>query len=40
MYGKLKKKNSLPYTTIVSATASDSAVAQYLAAYSGCTLGE
>lgn len=35
-----KLKNILAYTTIVSATASDAAPLQYLAAYSGCTLGE
>ena len=32
--------NRLAYTTIVSATASDAAPLQYLAAYSGCTLGK
>jgi proton translocating ATP synthase F1 alpha subunit len=35
-----KMKNTANYTTIVSATASDAAPLQYLAAYSGCTLGE
>ena len=35
-----KVKNIFKYTTIVSATASDAAPLQYLAAYSGCTLGE
>jgi len=28
------------YTTVVAATASDAAALQYLAAYSGCTVGE
>jgi len=36
----LKKEKSFFYTIIVAATASDSAAAQYLAPYSGCTLGE
>jgi proton translocating ATP synthase F1 alpha subunit len=36
----LKIKGALAYTTIVSATAADAAPLQYLAAYSGCTLGE
>ena len=31
---------SLGYTIIVSATASDAAPLQYLAPYSGCTMGE
>lgn len=35
-----KIKGTLNYTTIVSATASDAAPLQYLAAYAGCTLGE
>src|SRR5208282_3612895 len=33
-------ENALSYTTIVSATASDAAALQYLAAYSGATIGE
>jgi F-type H+-transporting ATPase subunit alpha len=33
-------KNALKYTTIVTATAAEAAPLQYLAAYSGCTLGE
>lgn len=36
----LRQNNSLSYTTIVAATASDSATLQYLAPYSGCALGE
>jgi proton translocating ATP synthase F1 alpha subunit len=36
----LEKYNCLPYTTIVSATSSDSAPMQYLAPYMGCALGE
>jgi len=35
-----RKNNSLEYTTIVAATASDSATLQFLAPYSGCALGE
>ena len=30
----------MKYTTIVSATASDAAPLQYLAPYSGCSMGE
>ncbi|AFP83862.1 F0F1 ATP synthase subunit alpha [Candidatus Carsonella ruddii] len=37
---KLKKHNCLEYTIIVSATASDSAAEQYIAPYTGCTIGE
>jgi proton translocating ATP synthase F1 alpha subunit len=36
----LKTKNAAKYTTIVSATSADAAPLQYLAAYSGSTLGE
>ena len=36
----LKKENCFFYTAVVAATASDSASLQYLAAYSGCTIGE
>ncbi len=36
----LKRENALGYTVIISATASDPAPQQYLAPYSGCTLGE
>ncbi|MCX7223606.1 MAG: F0F1 ATP synthase subunit alpha, partial [Burkholderiales bacterium] len=32
--------NNVLYTTIVAATASDSAAMQYLSAYAGCTMGE
>ena len=37
---RLRKENALSYTTIVAATASDSAALQYIAPYSGCTIGE
>ncbi|AFP84054.1 F0F1-type ATP synthase alpha subunit [Candidatus Carsonella ruddii HT isolate Thao2000] len=37
---KLKKYNCLEYTIIVAATASDSAAEQYIAPYTGCTIGE
>jgi len=37
---RFKKQQALGYTTIVVASASDSAGAQYLAPYTGCTLGE
>ena len=36
----LKKVNSLNNTIIVSATSSEPATLQFLAPYSGCTLGE
>jgi proton translocating ATP synthase F1 alpha subunit len=36
----LKKFNAFSYTTIVAATASDSAPLQFLAPYSGCAIGE
>jgi proton translocating ATP synthase F1 alpha subunit len=36
----LKQEGALEYTTIVTATASDSAALQYLAAYTGATIGE
>jgi proton translocating ATP synthase F1 alpha subunit len=36
----LIKTNSLDYTAIVAATASDPAPLQYLAPYAGCTIGE
>ena len=36
----LRKHGALEYTTIISATASDSAPLQYIAAYSGCTMAE
>lgn len=36
----LRKHGALEYTTIISATASDSAPMQYIAAYSGCTMAE
>merc|ERR1712054_549779 len=36
----LRNNNSLEYSVIVSSTASNSAPLQYLAPYSGCTIGE
>ena len=36
----LEENNSMFYTTIIAATASDSASLQFLAPYSGCTIGE
>jgi proton translocating ATP synthase F1 alpha subunit len=36
----LRNNNSLDYSVIVSSTASNSAPLQYLAPYSGCTIGE
>jgi proton translocating ATP synthase F1 alpha subunit len=40
MVNKLLKLDAMFYTTVISATASDSASLQYIAPYSGCTLGE
>ena len=36
----LNQTGALPYTIIVSATASDSATSQYLAPFAGCAMGE
>lgn len=36
----LEKNGAMNYTIVVSATASDSAPLQYIAPYSGCTMGE
>ncbi len=36
----LRKNGALEYTTVVSATASDPATMQFIAAYAGCTMGE
>ena len=36
----LEEQDALKYTIIVAATASDSAPLQFLAPYSGCTMGE
>lgn len=36
----LKEKGAMSYTTIIAASASDSAPLQFLAPYTGCTLGE
>jgi len=40
LVNRLKNENALSYTTIVNATASDSASLQFLAPYSGCAVGE
>jgi len=37
---KLEEHGAMEYTIVVAATASDSAAMQYIAAYSGCTMGE
>jgi len=37
---KLKKANAMDYTIIVAATASDPAPLQYIAPYTGCSMGE
>ncbi len=37
---KLEEHGAMEYTIVVAAAASDSAAMQYLAAYSGCTMGE
>jgi F-type H+-transporting ATPase subunit alpha len=37
---KLEEKGAMEYTIVVAASASDSAAMQYLAPYSGCTMGE
>lgn len=37
---RLNKENSMAFTTVVAATASDAAALQFLAPYSGCTVGE
>ena len=37
---KLEEHGAMAYTIIVAATASDSAAMQYIAPYSGCTMGE
>ena len=37
---KLMKLDSMFYTTVISATASDAASLQYIAPYTGCTVGE
>lgn len=37
---KLEQEQATQYTTIVAATASDSATLQFLAPYTGCTIGE
>jgi len=40
VFETLKKHGAMEYTTIIAATASDPAPMQFLAAYSGCTMGE
>lgn len=40
IYNILKRENAMHYTIIIGATASDSATLQYLAPYTGCTIGE
>ncbi len=40
VYDTLQKHGAMEYTTIVSATASEPASLQFIAAYSGCTMGE
>lgn len=37
---KLQEHGAMTYTTVVAASASDSAAMQYLSAYAGCTMGE
>ena len=37
---KLEENGAMEYTTVVAATASDSAALQFLAPYAGCTMGE
>ena len=37
---KLEEHGAMSYTTVVAASASDSAAMQYIAPYSGCTMGE
>jgi F-type H+-transporting ATPase subunit alpha len=37
---RLRREGAMDYTTVVSASASDPAPLQFLAAYSGCTMGE
>ncbi|MCC7006492.1 MAG: F0F1 ATP synthase subunit alpha [Ottowia sp.] len=37
---KLEECGAMAYTTVVAASASDSAAMQYLSAYAGCTMGE
>ena len=37
---KLEEQGAMEYTIVISATASDSAAMQYLAPYSGCSMGE
>ena len=36
----MEEHGALEYTTVVSATAAESAAMQYLAPFAGCTMGE
>jgi F-type H+-transporting ATPase subunit alpha len=40
LVNKLKEYDALDYTVVVAACASDPAAIQFLAPYSGCTIGE
>ena len=40
MVRKLEETGALAYTTVVVASASEPAALQYIAPYSGCTMGE
>jgi len=40
IYNVLERGKALDYTTVVSATSSEAASLQYIAAYSGCSMGE
>jgi len=40
LVAKLRRNSAMHYTIVVSATASDSSALQYLAPYSGCSIGE
>lgn len=40
LVSRLRKEGAFKYTTVVAATASDAAALQYIAPYSGCTIGE
>ena len=40
MVRKLEEHGAMAYTIVVAASASESAAMQYIAPYSGCTMGE
>ncbi|MDH7514747.1 MAG: F0F1 ATP synthase subunit alpha [Bacteroidota bacterium] len=40
VYAKLQEEGAMPYTTIIAANANDPAPMQYIAPYSGATIGE